>query len=60
MLSTTSRSPTIEAPAIGIGGVGTTAYTAQARVYARLDTSQGLLGSVTGALAAATGFQAIA
>jgi len=36
----------IEAPAIGIGGVGTTAYTAQARVYADVDTNKGVLSGL--------------
>lgn len=42
----------IEAPAVGIGGVGTSAYTAQARIYADVDTSRGLLGGVLGLLGA--------
>lgn len=36
----------IEPPSIAIGGVGTTAYNAQVRLYADIDTSGGILGGL--------------
>lgn len=36
----------IEPPSIGIGGVGATAYNAQVRLYADIDTGGGLLGGL--------------
>lgn len=50
-LSLTVESRIIEPPSIGIGGVGTTAYNSQVRVYILLVTKQGeLLGDLLGAL----------
>jgi len=41
----------IEPPSIGIGGVGTTAYNAQIRVHAVVNTNSSILGGILGALA---------
>ncbi|WP_307886096.1 TadG family pilus assembly protein [Variovorax boronicumulans] len=48
LLGVAAKASIIEAPSIGIGGVGTTARTAQVRVYLRADTSKSIVGVVLG------------
>lgn len=51
LLGVTAKVGVVEPPSIGIGGVGTTAYTAQVRVYVGLDTNNiPGLGALLGAL----------
>lgn len=46
ILGVNAKASVIEPPSIGIGGVGTTAKTAQIRVYLRVNSSQSILGPV--------------